>query len=360
MSDWSEQRAGLDTVSEILSSTQHSTSSRRYHHFSDYDAYGIFTVRLHSSIVNEIRNTDFIKVVSANMEAKGSAVMNNRLLEEMTAEEINNSQRLAIATSNSDTAFTSVYHLAEHQNIITSIRSYLRETVVGYHLLEGIRAPPASSSADDDNYKKYSANERRRIQLLESTLYSMPKSNEVQLLHRDMLHNWNQKMVLCFVGLQDNTKVSFVPGSHNEDYNADNTIGARTIEYNCGDILFFKPSLLHSGYRYPADGNLRLHYYILLKSDMKIWEGEKAYLATLPEIHAIECYHLRSGLSDMKEKMASLQGQKKVKKRKAVAQTESARDARGRLRLKDKAMKEKILNEVSSNVVDDNSKSSSS
>jgi hypothetical protein len=315
----------LETVSQLLTSLDVTTLSNSHHSIQKYDDHGFFVNRLPHSIIQEIRESGFVARLSGTMQSEASAILNDKPLEQLTSEELQRSERLAIATSGKK-AFSDVFKNPRDAAIVLAIRSHIKETIVKLQLLTGIDVTSTSStSTGKHSASRMIGNQKRKITLMESLLYSVAGSTKVKLLHRDMQPEWNDMMVLCFVGLQDGTSVSLIPRSHHPDYDTRNSLGARVYTYGLGDVVFFKPGTLHSGYKYPDNGNLRIHYYGLLTKTLPRWKGEKAHFAEMLDIQAVEHYHFGGNEQKMSDSIANARIARVDKKRK---RSESAAEAR--------------------------------
>jgi hypothetical protein len=315
----------LESVSELITSLEPVTLTRGHHSIQSFNEIGLCFQRLPHSIIQRIQQSGFVERVSTILEKEGFGILNNVPLELLTEKQIQKSERLAIATS-TQTMFNNVFRTEEDAEIVLAIRSHIKEAIVKLQVLDAIQT--ASSTDTGTSSRRHIGTQKGRITLMESILYSMPGSEKIQLVHRDMLPVWNGRMVLCFVGLQDDTLVSLVPRSHLPDFDTDSSMGAKVFRYNQGDILFFKPALLHSGYKYPGDGNVRMHYYALPSLELRNWKGEKAHFADQPDIHAIEHFHFGGKTQEMVSRAEHARRTRVQKKRKVSELAAEARDAK--------------------------------
>jgi ectoine hydroxylase-related dioxygenase (phytanoyl-CoA dioxygenase family) len=114
----------------------------------------------------------------------------------------------------------------------------------------------------------------KKLKVVESLLYSAAMNQEIQVPHRDLEDNYAESAVLCLLALEEETTILLTKGTHEMDYDRRNYFISR-YELSKGDILFFHPCLIHAGDAY-RNSNLRLHYYVFVKSAE--WDINQTYL----------------------------------------------------------------------------------
>jgi len=117
-------------------------------------------------------------------------------------------------------------------------------------------------------------NVNKKLKVVESLLYSAAMNQEIQIPHRDLEGDYADSAVLCLLALEEETTILLTKGTHEMDYDRRNYFISR-YELSKGDILFFHPCLIHAGDAY-GNSNLRLHYYVFVKSAE--WDINQTYL----------------------------------------------------------------------------------
>lgn len=257
--------------------------------------------------------------VLPRMQEYGRVILNSKPVEALSEEEIQDSpERFAAPTGNNNKERKKIYPLISDRELMDKVRGAVKNAIVMHGLLEGI-AP--AKEVPVDSRAAYIRRQKIRVKLLESTLYSVAGGTENQLLHRDMPFSWNNQALLCFVGLMDSTRISFVPGSHQPDYMRSGKSSLQSYSYDIGDIMFFMPAMLHSGHHYSDAANCRVHFYCVLSENLNRFKGENAYFAEVPVVRHIKAVSAET----ISARMVNLPGSKEAKKRARQMRTHVAR-----------------------------------